>query len=54
MPKKNTFGSAVRTGTEPKSQIVANAIPVTQPKLKCIFVSDGVYKYVDEDGNDVT
>ena len=38
----------------PESQIVKEAIPVTKPKLKCIFVSDGVYKYVDENGKDIT
>lgn len=49
---KKTFGSAA--SIEPESQIVEDEIPVTKPKLKCIFVSDGVYKYVDENGKDIT
>ena len=38
------------SGAEPESQIVDEVIPVTKPKLKCIFVSDGVYKHVEDTG----
>jgi len=51
MSKNESKSSA---GSKPESQIVKDVIPVTKPKLKCIFVSDGVYKYVDKDGKDIT
>lgn len=53
---KKTFGNDVRLGvkSEPENQIVKDTIPVTKPKLKCMLISDGVYKYVDENGKDIT